>query len=243
MTDDALSPQRADILKIGGPKALTVLSGDVMRRLRRSILALQNTDLSLNSIGLVETVQPVALLHDATRAPFRLNGKAWQQGANLAAGAGGNFTTWEVENPPFDGKRLFLAVVDWLEYQGASVAAYGIVLGRRFTTTDTVPALEDNGIGVLTSYVRPATVLNFVGVNANVTAFAGFNGQGIGFLPNTGATGAAQRTVLGGDGVGDLVLWPNEVLHVQMATAAVAGTLTVHGRLWDFGSLTAPQLP
>jgi hypothetical protein len=178
-------------------------------------------------------------LLDASQAPFRRNGRAWQQGSQFAVGAG--FTAWEITNPisipvpsasgPSVAQNLTVAIIDWFDYGGTSLLDYGVTGTSGFFTQSgaatVVPYVEDRS--AQPNALKPNTPLQFQSINNAVSFLANGAYQHIGFAGATVA-GVMQRVNLA-----DVALFPGETFTAIQVTTATAGQLTIHGRFWDLG--------
>lgn len=181
---------------------------------------------------------------DASRAPYRNNGKtfAFDFGASAAA-AGGNNTQWYLGlQAPKGGQGLLYAcvIIDQIVYRGASDASYGksgqgaiAPAAANFNipfAEDPPESLGNTGAGQAKDAVPLVPNLwEFFLIVGVPIATALFLPQG--FLPATPAAGPGWVEQLG-----DFVLWPGELLFIQQDTVALAGRVSIKGRYIDFGS-------
>lgn len=199
------------------------------QRLLQAISGMQDT--SGVTVSCDKVIQINGLLFDATRAPFRVNGRKWSIGYNLAApGAISNNVLLQNRTTQQPEQGLNLVTIEEIRYQGASVAQ---------VETFYLSNLADTWVDFPRDVEQP-----IVASNDGVSRFKSFVIQ-IGALGGTAVFGAAaaRPAYLGNVAVGSpsevwqpdgYVLWPGEVLQVIQVTQNVSMTVTLVGKLWTF---------
>lgn len=215
-----------DLIDVKGP-GLTAF-----QRVLQTLGGMQ--DVSGVTISVDKVIQFGGLLIDATKAPFRVNGRKWSIGFDLAApGADSNIVT--IQNKPSGQPQapnpgLALVVIDELRYQGPSVLS----LDSQFLSNLAESPANARDVEQPITTQQGGVVLfknSMVQVSglATVGPYGAPPASRMGFMGNV-AVGSPSE-VYNPDG---LVLWPGEMMVAVQVTALKTMTLTVSGRVWLF---------
>jgi hypothetical protein len=243
MADERTPPQpvvdRADVIRrqSASPGAVN-LYGSAATEIQRVIQALGALpDISGVTVQLGLQALPGVPLLDATRAPFRVNGRRWSLGYNLPATAASNNIV-DVQNradvqPP---NGLAIVTVEEVRYQGPSVCAVACYYSAQNVTGG---AGNGRDLEKPTSATINASTKNFFqgitseGITNNGDTFAAVAAN-FAFLVNVAA--GSPPDVWQPDGI---VLWPGEIIHLFQITQNVAMTVTLSGKYWTFAPTLA----
>lgn len=225
---------RADFVKLqakgAGGEDLLQLFGtgrQVFQRVLQVLAGMQNVEGV--SVSLDRAIKLGGLVIDATRAPFRINGRKWSAASNLAApGATSNIVRAQnrPSAQPKDG--LALVTIEEVRYQGPSVVGVKVVYrstiaelaAGRARDMETPVTTSDDGT------IKEKNVVQQVGY---IDAAGSVSPDWTAFLANVAA--GSPPDIYQPDG---LVLWPGEILDLFQVTQNQIMTVTVSGKVWFF---------
>lgn len=227
---------RADFVKLKVAPSAEPLSffgtgRQAFQRVLQTLSGMQ--DVSGVSVAIERSVVLGGLIVDATREPFRVNGRKWSMAFNLAApGATSNIVRLQAPLGQQPKNGVALVTVDEIRYQGPSVCAVRPAWAPAIAEMAPGPARDleteiSKGANVAEKNVTPyISAVSLTGGLGTGTAIA--------FLGNVAAGSTPE--IYRPEG---LVIWPAELLELIQQTQNVVMTVTISGRVWIFSSQPA----
>lgn len=233
---------RADYVELaaqnGGERLMPIYgpAANVIQRFLQLMAGLQDT--SSVTLQFDRTVRAMGLVFDATKAPFRVVGRAWSMGFNVAASPAVNNILNLINRTAQSGLAdpPILVTVDEVRYQGPSAALLktgwtnssppvggsGNISGQDIESPVTKQDLATAG-GVKRIWQTPIAnaTTNAGDLFPNLAPFATLANITVGNPPD----------VLRPDA---LVLFPQEFLYLFQVTVNVVLTATLSGKVWTF---------
>lgn len=168
------------------------------------------------------------LVLDASQAPFRTNGRAWTFARNLPAQGAGSVNLIEIGNQ----SKSSILMLDQVIFGGASVLELNIYASPNIPAVPLIDIESRPASSTTAQKSRPR--LPFGGGSAAIPAVGAI--VSVAAAPSTGGDDTAFFPA-GGPGpfpIGE-ALWPGEVADFGQVTVNIPLTITIYGRLWDFG--------
>lgn len=224
------------------------LQREALSRYLRALCVLSGTDPAsgpaMPVLSADDLIHLNMILMDATRAPFRMNGKSITAGDNAVA-TPGNFSFAGIGvKPPADpqtGNLYGVLVLDSVDYEGASdmvlgMSSFSSPAGQISPLDLEIPPKEYGANFTAPKQTRVGPVATLASQFANVFV-DGVEFNKISELGGTAAGGPQAHQDLEG-----LCVWPGTMVVIQEKTVNLPLRATFHGHYWDLGSILASGL-